>query len=146
MEHGFELLVSLFESDPGSLCSQCCEDARFELLIGERLGEVVVRSYIQTRNAVLDLALDGQHDDRDLLRLTVRLEPAAHRKPVHVAHHDVQKDDIRILGPRDLHPINPGLGPRDGVPHPHERIDDGAALGLAVFNKKNTGLHVLAPK
>jgi hypothetical protein len=66
-----------------------------EKLLGEeRLGQVVVRSGLETGELVLQLVQRGDHQDRDLGGRGVGFDPAADLVAVDAGKPDVEKDDV----------------------------------------------------
>ena len=69
--------------------------ARNDLRHFERLDDVVVRTHLQTGNAVRGLAFGRQHDDR---HITLRTDLPADRPAVHHRHHHVEQQHVRLVG------------------------------------------------
>src|SRR5439155_25886381 len=68
-----------------------------QVLEGERLADVVDRPFLQPLDAVLGLGPGGQHRHRDVRRLLVHPEQLQDLPPVHLRHHDVEQDQVRLL-------------------------------------------------
>ena len=140
-QHRLELRVAAHQFLALGLCSQGGEDPRVELRVVEGLGQVVVRADVQTFDSIRDLAPHREHDDRDVARLFVQLEPATHREAVHVAHHDVEQHEVRRGQARLLEPFGTRAHPVDLVAERAERITQALALGDAVFDDEDLRLH-----
>src|SRR5688500_924764 len=65
-------------------------DHREELEWAERLGEVVGRARLQADRPVPRLRLDGQHHDRNLREVQIRLKLAAHLEAADVGEVHIQ--------------------------------------------------------
>ena len=76
-------------------------EAGRELLVGERLDEIVVGAGVEAGDPVADRVAGGEHEDRE-----VRLRPADSSRDVeagHVGQADVEDHDVdpgRVLGDR----------------------------------------------
>ena len=64
---------------------------RQQLLVGEGLGEVVVRAAVQPPHALRHVAERGQHEDR---RGPLGAQAPADGEPVQDRHHHVENDEI----------------------------------------------------
>ena len=103
---------------------------RQQLLHGEGLGEVVVRTAVQRADLVAVLAA-GADDDDGHVRPGSNLEDELHA--VHVRQAQIQQDHVRIVGGR----LKDGLLPR-------QRLDEAVAVGLERGgNQRAHGLVVL---
>ena len=66
-----------------------------ELARGERLRDIVVGADLETDDAVVGLATGGEHDHR---KVAARADPAAQREPVGAGQHQVEHDELQVLG------------------------------------------------
>ena len=66
-------------------------DARHQLTHGERLGDIVVCTQLETHDLVGLFLTGGQHDDR---RVLFRAHPPADLKAVHLGQHHVQQNQV----------------------------------------------------
>ena len=95
-------------------------DARQQLFDPERLGQVIVRAFIQGAHLIPFAVAHRKDDDRHLGPLPQLL---AHLDPVHIRQAQVEDDQVRRLGRRQGQPLfAPGgnghpelLGAQDGV-------------------------------
>ena len=72
--------------------------ARDQLLHGERLGQIVIRSHVEAEQLVALLDARRQHQDRDLLRVVVLPELAGDREAVDVGQVQVEDHEVvRLL-------------------------------------------------
>src|SRR5688572_26079645 len=108
-------------------------DALHELPRAERLRDVVVRAHVESQLLIDVPALRGEEDHRGLLRGGVRLDRLADLVAVELRHHDVQHDEVRLLG---LHPLERLLSVqrRDHFValHPQAEIEDVDDVDLIV--------------
>src|SRR5574341_2685598 len=84
-----EAILSLFCGKLGAAEDRA--HARQQLGGRKGLDEVVVRPQVQALDAVLFLALGGQHDDRNIGEFTNSLTGG---ETVEARHHDVQQNQI----------------------------------------------------
>src|SRR5579862_2818302 len=86
-------------------------DRTEELVLGERLGQVVLRAHDTSAGAVEKAVLARQHDHRNLLEHLVVLDERARLVTVEPRHHDVHEHDVglvvRDLGER-VEPVDGG--------------------------------------
>ena len=68
--------------------------ARDQRQFGDRLGQKIVGARFEAAHAVGRLVERGHHDDRNVVRRRIGLEPPAHFEAVHVGHHDVEQDEV----------------------------------------------------
>jgi hypothetical protein len=61
-----------------------------------RLGEVLVAAGLEARHDVLGIRLGRDEDDRREGQRCVRTEAPANLESVHLRHHDVQEDQVRL--------------------------------------------------
>ena len=73
----------------------------------EGLGHVVVGSELEPGDLVRLGVLGGEHDDRDVRRGP---DLAAHIEPGHPGEHQVEQDQVGLVGPCRLQPADPGVG------------------------------------
>ena len=62
-----------------------------ELLVSERLDQVVVGALVESSDAVRRAVLRGEEQDR---HIALRAQATRHLEPVHARHHDVQDGEI----------------------------------------------------
>ena len=77
-------------------------DSGDEGKIVDRFGEEVVGTGLEPLHPVPRLIERRHHDDRNMLRARLGLEPAANLEPVHAGHHHVEQDDVSSLARADL--------------------------------------------
>jgi hypothetical protein len=94
--------------------------AGHQLLIGERLDEVVVGAAVEAPDAVRGGVAGGQHQDRDL---AFGPEPAADLDPVEAGHHHIEDHEVGWSFARTREPFGPVTG---GV-HVVALVDERAA-------------------
>jgi hypothetical protein len=68
----------------------------------DRLGEEVVGAGLQAAHPVRDVGKRGDHDQRDVACLAVRLQATAQLETVHPRHHDIGQDQVGRLAVRQL--------------------------------------------
>ena len=73
-------------------------NARRQDLRAERFGDVIVGAEFQADHDVAFLAFRGQHDDGNPPRGRIVLEVPADRQTVHAGQHQIQQDQIRLVG------------------------------------------------
>ena len=88
-----------------------------ELLVGERLHEVVVGARVQALDAGADRVAGGQHEDRD--RRALRPQAAGDVEARAVREADVEDDGVELGLGRELQPLGGG----------RRAVDDVAILG-----------------
>lgn len=69
-------------------------DSRQQDRTRERLGDVVVRSEVETPDDIPLLALRGQHNDRNIPNRGIGADAAADLVAVHARKHDIEKNKI----------------------------------------------------
>src|SRR5215212_7352728 len=74
-----------------------CEPDRVEGLQDVAEGAELLRAA-----TVVGRGARGEEDDRNLVRALVGVELLRHRPPVEARHHQVEEDDVRLLGTREL--------------------------------------------
>jgi hypothetical protein len=105
-----------------------------ELADRERLRDVVVRTDLQTEHLV-DLVVAGrQHDDGNGAQGT---HAAAHLEPVHPGEHEIQNDEIGMIGGKALEGFLPAPRLDDLVSLPLERVGQELLNGLLVVDEQN---------
>ena len=72
----------------------CRAYAQDQFLRLKRLGQIIVRSLLQTGNAVCRLAHCRQHDDGDITLLPQRRQKL---QPAFVRHHNVDNQKIKLI-------------------------------------------------
>ena len=72
-------------------------DARHQGNIVNRLGQEIISACLKARHPVCRLIQRRHHDHRHMLRFRLRLEPTANLEAVHLRHHHIKQDDIRLL-------------------------------------------------
>src|SRR5580704_12033589 len=76
-------------------------DVRFdgpqELVFGERLGKIVLGADDPAPGAVEQPVLAREHDHRDLPKHLVVLDEGAGLVPIETRHHDIHKNDVRLM-------------------------------------------------
>ena len=75
-------------------------DARKQLLHLKGLDDIVVRAHLKAVDAVVDLALGGEHDDRALGRLA---DLGAHAPAVEHGEHHVEQHEVGLFFLEFLH-------------------------------------------
>ena len=86
-------------------------DARHQLTHGERLGNIVVCTQLETHDLVGLFLTGGQHDDR---RVLFRAHPPADLEAVHLGQHDVEQNEVGRLGERLVQTLCAVIG-RHGI-------------------------------
>lgn len=84
----------LFDSLFGSMrlrTAQDSADPQEHLTNGERLGDVVVGTEVETRNLVILSDFGRKKDDGNILRGRILLELTGHSEPAHATHHHVEQ-------------------------------------------------------
>ena len=61
-------------------------------LIVHGFGDIVDRAHVQTLDDVILLISRGDHQNRNITQVRIRLEPPASLKAVDARHHDVEQD------------------------------------------------------
>ena len=61
------------------------------------LGQVVLCPHLDAPRNVAHIVQGRDHDDRDVSQRLIRFEVRQHLEPVHLGHHDIQQDQIRLL-------------------------------------------------
>ena len=81
----------------------------------ERFGQIILRPLLDARNHTFDLIERGNHDDRHVAELFVRLEPPQYFAAVDPRHHDVEQHKIEILRGQSLQGRGSVINCRAGV-------------------------------
>ena len=68
--------------------------ARNQRSLVHRLGQVFIATDFQAGHDVLSVGTCSNQDDRDEGNRRVGLQPTADFEPVHLRHHDVEKDEV----------------------------------------------------
>jgi hypothetical protein len=108
---GIELEVAEAETFPAEVrfgASQESADPCGQLSDVERLDQVIVRSGIESVDAILDRIACREHEDR--CPVTEGAQPATKLESVHAGHHHVEDDHIRPGVVQLLEPLEPVLG------------------------------------
>ncbi len=61
----------------------------------DRLGDIVVRPRIEAGDDIGNLALAGEHDDRNLAAIRHGAQIADEFQPIHFRHHQIGDDHVR---------------------------------------------------
>src|SRR5579871_1509392 len=81
--------------------SQSSTDMRFDrieqLVLGEGLGQIVLRAHDASARAIEQPVLRGEHDDRNRAEYFVVLDERAGLVAVEARHHDIDKYDVRLM-------------------------------------------------
>src|SRR6185437_8627507 len=72
-------------------------DRAQELVLGERLGEVVLRADDSTPGPIEQPVLGGQHDDGNGTEYLVVLDEGTGLIAIEARHHDVDEHDVRLV-------------------------------------------------
>ena len=107
----------------------------------DRLGKKIVSAGFKAVDAVGRLAERGQHHDGDMFGLGARLQPAAGFIAVHAGHHDVEQDDVRLFGFRDLDRLRPVFSQKHGEIFGLQLRLHEAAVGQDVIDDEDTRTH-----
>ena len=105
-----------------------------ELTRGERLDEVVVGTELEADDAILDLALCGEHDDRHIGGIA---NGAANALAGKLGEHEVENDQVELML---LELLDSGLAvanAHDPIALALEVSGHRVANGLLVFNQQN---------
>ena len=115
---------------------QHCPHAREQFLGAERFHQVIIGPRVQALDAVLDLPLGGEHEDRHWIREAAQFR--AHGVAIEFGHHDVEQDEVRLLFNGAVQPEF-AIGRRQ---HPvalsGQHVLEGRAHGQFVFNNQYT--------
>ena len=113
-----------------------CPQARHEHVKAERLGDVIVRPCVQTKNSVSVAVLTGQHNNR-------RFQPAtAHQlaqiAAIHIGQTHIQDNRIEVVGVGELHGFRAVFGFADRVFFVKAQLlGEGFAQGGVVINQED---------
>src|SRR3569833_1830381 len=72
-------------------------DRAQELVLGERLGEVVLRADDATPRPIEQAVLGGQHDDGNGTEYLVELDEGTGLIAIEARHHDVDEHNVRLV-------------------------------------------------
>ena len=86
--------------------------ARDDLGHFERLDDVVVRTHLQTGNAVGRFSLGCQHDDR---HVAFRADLPADLPAIHDRHHDIEQQHIRLVRLPFFYALDAVFSLEDGI-------------------------------
>src|SRR5215218_8568385 len=115
-------------------------DARHELPDGERLGNVVVSPEFETDDPVYLVVAGGQHDDG---HVALRADPPYDLRAVELGEHDVEHDQVRLIG---LERFQGGLavtGDLDLEPFALEGMREHLLERRLVIDQKDLARHTL---
>src|SRR5438477_553754 len=119
-------------------------DLAQQLLQGKGLADVVDRPFLQALHAVLGLRARGEHGHRDVRRLLVHAQELQDLPSVHLRHHDVEEDEVRLLDLRGGEGLLPAGRGHDLVTllleHELEEVQD----VVLVVHDQDLLLHTLA--
>ena len=73
-------------------------DAEQNLSDGEWLRDIIVGTEVEPRYLVVLRSLCREENDWDVLRHLIAAELLCHSKSAHAAHHDVEQNELVILG------------------------------------------------
>jgi hypothetical protein len=62
-----------------------------------RLGQVVVRARLEAGDLVVELGLGREHQDGRRLGDRVLAQPARDLVPIHIGHHHIEQNDVRLF-------------------------------------------------
>ncbi|CDN45284.1 hypothetical protein BN871_HA_00060 [Paenibacillus sp. P22] len=117
---GIQVENEIFEGQPVArllqlvrLAAQQRAHPREQLLERERLHQIIVRAEIEPLHAVMDIVLGGQHQDRH--GAAAFPDAPAYFPAVHLRHHDIKDQQLRIGSEQRLQPFQPVAGRRDLV-------------------------------
>ena len=92
-----------------------------QLLIAERLEQIIVRAEEQSAARILKIAVRGQHDA--VRRASLLAQQVHHRDAVHLRHADVGDNQFRLEPSRQLEPFFPALRLADDLAPQRRPID-----------------------
>ena len=93
--------------------------AAAELVDRKRLRDVVVGAELEPDHLVQLVVAGGEHDDR---HRAAGAEPLADLEPIHVRQHDVEDDEIRVLGRKAIESLLTVEGGDDAETVAFERV------------------------
>src|SRR6266540_2273323 len=109
---------------------------------GEGFRHVVVRSDLHAGDEIPDLALDGQHGDRNLPCLRSILQRGTDFPPGQLRHHDVQEDQVGLEPQRHVQAFPSVSGDEGRVSSGGEdRLDDQQDVVVIVDDENLLGGH-----
>ncbi|MOA46791.1 hypothetical protein D3C78_1693480 [compost metagenome] len=85
----------------GKLIAQPGANASKQLIEAEGLHQIIIGAYCQSLHTVLDLILGCKHDDSDVIPCCPKRP--AYFKAVHSRHHNIQNNNMRMEGSRELY-------------------------------------------
>ena len=115
-------------------------DAREQLLHFKGLDNIVVRAHLQAVDAVVDLALGGEHDDRALGRLA---DLGAHAPAVEHGEHHVEQHEVGLFFLEFLHGLAAVVGDADVEPLFFQVHADQVGDIAVVLDHQNVACHAL---
>ena len=107
-------------------------DARPQQHRIEGLGQVVLGARLDTADDAVDLVDGRDHDHRHPVHPRVGLEARQHLEAVHVRHHQVEEDQIEILGLHLRQRLAPAIGRADAMAEADAPPGEQIAVGLDV--------------
>ena len=105
----------------------------------EGLGHVLVGPLGQTSDQGVGLGEGGHHDDGDEVGGLAVFEAPADLVPVHAGHHDVEKDEIRLLVLEDFEGLCSVGRLDDLVAIPGESGPQGLDIGRVIVDDEDLG-------
>src|SRR5262245_22054940 len=111
-------------------------DALHQLSGAEGLGDVVVGAHLEAHLLIHVAPLRGEQDHRDVARLLVALERLAGLVAVELRHHDVEHDQVGLLGLRLLDGLLAVERRDDRVPlHSKTEVEDVDDVDLVIHDQ-----------
>ena len=110
-----------------------------QLLLGERLGEVVLGAHHAAAGLVEHAVLGGQHDHRHVVEARVALDDGAGLVAVQAGHQDVAEDDLRRVVVDLRERVEAVLGQDDLVAALAQEDLGAAPDGVAVVDDQHAG-------
>ena len=111
-------------------------DARGQLAVAERLGDVVVGAEFEAHDLVDLVVAGGHHDDRDAAALP---QPPADLDAGQAGHHQVEQDDVRAVPVEQGQPLLAVGGGEDLEALLGEHVAQGVAIGRLVLDDQDRG-------
>src|SRR5262249_44937346 len=110
----------------------------------ERLRQIVFRSRLDAPYRAVELIESGDHDDRNMPRAGARLKPAQDLKAAHAWHHQIEQDQVEILGRQEIERACTTLDSDDLMAFAREASLKKIAIGGDIVDDKNPACE-LAP-
>jgi hypothetical protein len=108
-----------------------------QFVAAERFDQVVVRPGVQAPNPVFHAALGCQHQDRQGTPQTPQL--VREGEPVETGHHDVEQDQVGLLGQGPVEAFGSLRGSDHPVTFRHEQVGQHRAHGGFIFDDQDAG-------